>query len=233
MSFRSALAVFAHPDDESFGLGAVLAALAADGTSVRALCFTRGEASTLGKGDDLGRVRTEELLRAASTLGLAGAVALDHPDGGLVDVPLRTLAASVVGQAEMHGADLLVVFDESGVTGHSDHRRATAAALAAADGLNLPVLAWAIPAAVAAALNERFGTVFVGRPPEEVDLEITVDRTVQHQAIACHTSQSSDNPVLRARLGLMGDVELLRWLRAPTAATGTFGPVGQAPSRSS
>ena len=43
---RSALAVIAHPDDESFGLGGVLARLAADGTRVRVLCFTRGEAST-------------------------------------------------------------------------------------------------------------------------------------------------------------------------------------------
>jgi LmbE family N-acetylglucosaminyl deacetylase len=45
-----ALAVIAHPDDESFGLGAVLAAFGA-GTQVRVLCFTRGEASTLGTTD--------------------------------------------------------------------------------------------------------------------------------------------------------------------------------------
>jgi len=43
-----ALAVIAHPDDESFGLGAVLAALSGAGAQVRVLCFTRGEASTLG-----------------------------------------------------------------------------------------------------------------------------------------------------------------------------------------
>jgi len=44
----SVLAVCAHPDDESFGLGATLAAFAAAGSSTALLCFTHGETSTLG-----------------------------------------------------------------------------------------------------------------------------------------------------------------------------------------
>jgi LmbE family N-acetylglucosaminyl deacetylase len=36
------LAVVAHPDDESFGLGAVLSAFIDSGTRVSVLCFTRG-----------------------------------------------------------------------------------------------------------------------------------------------------------------------------------------------
>ncbi|HEX2563405.1 MAG TPA: PIG-L family deacetylase, partial [Acidimicrobiales bacterium] len=44
----AALAVFAHPDDETFGLGAVLAVLVDAGTAVEGLCFTRGGASTVG-----------------------------------------------------------------------------------------------------------------------------------------------------------------------------------------
>ena len=58
----SALAVYAHPDDDTFGLGAVLGALVDAGTAVGGLCFTRGEASTLGgRPDDLGAVRAAEL----------------------------------------------------------------------------------------------------------------------------------------------------------------------------
>ena len=38
-----ALAVIAHPDDESFGLGSVLTAMVDAGTRVAALCFTHGE----------------------------------------------------------------------------------------------------------------------------------------------------------------------------------------------
>lgn len=41
------LAVVAHPDDESFGLGAIIDGLTAGGMAVAVLCFTHGEPSTL------------------------------------------------------------------------------------------------------------------------------------------------------------------------------------------
>ena len=54
---KEALAVVAHPDDESFGLGAVLSTLSRAGVTVRVLCLTHGEASTLGLNADFGDVR--------------------------------------------------------------------------------------------------------------------------------------------------------------------------------
>ena len=57
-------AVVAHPDDETFGLGALLAHLAGEGREVRLLCFTHGEASTLGAAHELGDVRRRELFAA-------------------------------------------------------------------------------------------------------------------------------------------------------------------------
>ena len=215
MGFRSALAVFAHPDDESFGMGAVLARLVSEGTSTRSLCFTRGEASTLGASDDLGTRRAAELADAAAVLGLAGTSILDYPDGGLTPLPLAELARHVEEQVAAEATELLVVFDEGGITGHPDHIRATAAALTAADRLGLPVLAWVVPAAVAERLNAEFGTAFVGRPDDEIDMCLEVDRAVQLRAISCHVSQSTDNPVLWARLELLGRREVLRWLRRP------------------
>ncbi len=44
---RRVLAVVAHPDDESFGLGGLLALLSGGGVPTTVLCFTHGEASTL------------------------------------------------------------------------------------------------------------------------------------------------------------------------------------------
>lgn len=224
MTFRSALAVFAHPDDESFGLGAVLAHLIRDGTPTRALCFTRGEASTLGAARDLGRIRAAELAAAGAVLGLAGTAVLEYPDGGLAQQSLPELAHHVEREAMAADADLLVVFDEAGITGHSDHCRATAAAWVAADRLGLPVLAWAVPDAVARRLNVEFGTGFVGRLDHEVDLVLEVDRQVQLRAISCHASQSGDNTVLRGRLGMLGHREMLRWPRRPAESlAGTSG----------
>ena len=54
---RSVLAICAHPDDESFGLGAVLSAFVDAGARVSLLCFTRGEASTLHTTRDLADAR--------------------------------------------------------------------------------------------------------------------------------------------------------------------------------
>ena len=225
MESRSALAVFAHPDDESFGLGAVLAHLVAQGAVTRALCFTRGEASTLGAADDLGTVRASELAAASAVLGLAGTDLLDYPDGGLAAQSLSELAGHVERHATAAGADLLVVFDEAGITGHPDHCRATAAALRAAERLDLAVLAWSIPDAAARRLNAEFGTGFVGRLEHEIDLVLDVDRKTQLQAIECHASQSTDNPVLWARLALLEQRETLRWLRRTAEGTGgTFAP---------
>jgi LmbE family N-acetylglucosaminyl deacetylase len=214
----AALAVCAHPDDETFGLGGVLGAFVDAGAAVDALCFTRGEASTLGTADDLaalGAVREAELDDAARVLGLRDYELLAYPDGRLTEVPLADLASHVAAAARRRRNDLLVVFDDGGVTGHSDHQQATRAALAAAADLGIGVLAWAVRAPVAAALNAELGTEFLGRCAVEIDLTIPVDRERQQRAIACHRSQATDNPVLRRRLELTGPTEPLRWLRRP------------------
>ena len=64
-SWNRVLVVVAHPDDESFGLGAIIDAFTRQGTAVDVLCFTQGEASTLGASPDLAVIRAEELHAAA------------------------------------------------------------------------------------------------------------------------------------------------------------------------
>lgn len=210
----SALVVCAHPDDESFGLGAVLDHLAKMGIELSVLCLTHGEASTLGaRPGGLARLRADELSAAAGVLGVASIWLHDHPDGMLAGEDSATLAAELAAAIEKSGAELLLVFDRGGVTGHPDHERATALALSAPP--ELPVLAWTLPAAVASQLNDEFGTTFLGRSDDEIDIRLAVDRSCQRRAIACHLSQSGDNPVLWRRLELLGAEESLRWLRRP------------------
>lgn len=201
------LAVCAHPDDESFGLGAVISAFRTAGAGVDVVCFTRGEASSLTEGgiSDLARVRAAEFECAATSLGVSTSTLLDYPDGALAEVPLDTLASHLEGRP-----DLLLVFDEDGISGHPDHRRATEVALEWGRSREVPVLAWAISPTVADRLNAEFGTRFAGRAA--VDFVVRVDRTAQREAIACHQSQSATNPVLWRRLELMGNEERLRWI---------------------
>lgn len=217
----SLLVVCAHPDDESFGLGAIVHSFATRGTKPVVLCFTHGEASTLhGVAGDLGTVRVAELTTAGTHLGVDHVEVLDYPDGMLADQPREGLVAHVVAGARDVDADALLVFDHGGVTGHPDHQAATDAAIAAADELDLLVLAWAIPTATADALNGEFGTTFVGRHPDACDIVLDVDRSAQLAAIRCHASQSSTNTVLQRRLELQPNTECLRVLRPRSATPG-------------
>ncbi|MEU9276265.1 PIG-L deacetylase family protein, partial [Streptomyces sp. NPDC048342] len=210
---RRVLAVVAHPDDESFGLGGLLALLAESGVPTAVLCFTHGESSTLhGRPGDLHTVRADELACAARELGVEGVELTGHPDGALDGIPVPRLAAEVTRLIGERRPTHLLVFDTGGVTGHRDHQRATNAALFAARGAGVAVVAWTLPRHVAGRLNDEFGTSFRGRDPAGCRVVDPVPRERQRRAIACHASQSSDNPVLWRRLELLGDREYLRVL---------------------
>jgi LmbE family N-acetylglucosaminyl deacetylase len=218
-AWSTVLAVVAHPDDESFGLGAILDAFHRAGTRTGVLCLTRGEASTLhGVAGDLAAVRGREFAAAARMLGVTDTVLRDFPDGALDQVCRRRLMGEVIHAARAVRADGLLVFDPSGVTGHPDHAAATAAGLLAAAGLALPVLGWTLPAAAAEALNRELGTGFVGHRAAEIDIELPVDRAKQTAACAAHVSQAIPTSVLWRRLELLGDTEHLRCLFTPPAA---------------
>jgi len=209
---RKILAVCAHPDDESFGLGAIISTLIDQGASIDLVCLTRGEASTLGASlGDLGEARRSELAAAAATLRISAVQQFDHPDGGLSTIDVGLLAKSI--QPLAADSDLLLVFDEGGITGHPDHIQATAAAMAVADQLDLPVLAWTLSARVADTLNAEFNGCFVGRADDEIDIHLPVDRHRQWAAMRCHDSQFTANAVPERRIALTGDVEPLRFLR--------------------
>jgi LmbE family N-acetylglucosaminyl deacetylase len=86
---KTILAVLAHPDDESFGLGGTLALYAQKGYDTYLVCATRGEAGTVDASylngfKDTAELRTGELLRAAKILGLRDVFFLGYRDSGMV-----------------------------------------------------------------------------------------------------------------------------------------------------
>lgn len=212
--WRRVLAVVAHPDDESFALGAVLAGFTTAGATTAVLCFTHGEASTVhGADGDLYALRATEFAAAAAALGVQVATLLHYPDGQLARTCPARLAGEVIDAARATEADGLLVFAPDGVTGHRDHAAATAAALTAAGVLDLPVIGWTVPASVATALNAEYGTGFTGTPAAAIDGTVAVDRSVQRRAVAAHASQAVSGSVLWRRLALLGDGESLLVLR--------------------
>ncbi len=121
------LALFAHPDDESFGPAGTLAKYASAGHEVILVTFTRGEAGTLGISKSLGRQelarrRTEELKCAAQKLHIKTLRHLDYPDKGLSDIPLEEGVRLVSALLSEFQPDLVISFHHDGVSGHMDHR---------------------------------------------------------------------------------------------------------------
>jgi LmbE family N-acetylglucosaminyl deacetylase len=206
-------AVVAHPDDETFGLGALLSNLASEGREVRVLCFTHGEASTVGATDGLGDIRRRELFEAARLLGVAEVTLLDFPDGSLDTVATAELDARIDTWLTA-GVAALVVLEPQGVTGHPDHRAASRAAERIADRRALQVIEWGVDPLTASRLETEHGLSFESIADGPGVHDVRVDRTAQLAAIRCHASQLDDDPVVCKVLALQGEMERVR-IRPP------------------
>lgn len=133
---RSLLAVFAHPDDESYGPGGTLAKYAAEGVSVYLVCATRGEEGTLGdppicSREELGKVREQELACARQVLGIKEVRLLDYRDSTLEQQRAVEIEEKIVRAMREFKPQVVLTFPPDGVTGHPDHitmHRCTASA---------------------------------------------------------------------------------------------------------
>lgn len=126
-SDRTLLFVFAHPDDESYGVAGTIARYARQpGTRVAVATLTRGESSrhleTLGISPaELGRRRGDEVKAALRLLGCDEHYQYDYPDGGMRQVDPRAVEATVRDLVRRVRPDVLATFDITGISGHPDH----------------------------------------------------------------------------------------------------------------
>jgi LmbE family N-acetylglucosaminyl deacetylase len=212
--WTSVLAVMAHPDDASFGLGAVLDAFIFAGASVEVLCLTHGQAWTLDEAPgDLAALRGAELTSAADVLGPVRVRMQDCPDGTLSEVRQTRLANKVVATADSCHPDGLLVFDTPAVSGHLDHVAAALVAQLAAETLDLPVLGWSLSETAATQLIGEFGVGFTGHQDAQIDMRVTVDRARQRMASHANAGKALLGSTQRRRLELLAETESLRWLR--------------------
>ncbi|MFP4513277.1 MAG: PIG-L deacetylase family protein [Acidimicrobiales bacterium] len=120
------LSVWAHPDDETFLAGGVMAAAAANGQRVVCVSATAGELGTDDPDrwppDRLGQVRRWEAAAAMAVLGVSDHRFLDYPDGGLAtldrDEPIDRIASLIDEVAP----DTILTFGPDGRTFHPDHQ---------------------------------------------------------------------------------------------------------------
>lgn len=137
-SMPALLAVLAHPDDESFGMGGTLALYSRRGYRVYLICATRGEVGTVDpeymRGhDSIAHLREAELRCAAEHLGLEAVYFLGYRDSGMagsaenrhpdaqVAHPVDEVAGRIVEYIRRLKPDVVLTFDPIGGYRHPDH----------------------------------------------------------------------------------------------------------------
>jgi LmbE family N-acetylglucosaminyl deacetylase len=136
------LCILAHPDDETLGVGGMLAMYAEDpDVETHLVVATRGEYGWWGDEKDfpgpqaLGAVREAELREAAAVLGVEDVQFLDYIDGHVDEADPGTVVAQMASHIRRLRPEVVVTFPHDGIYGHPDHiavcQVATAAVVAA------------------------------------------------------------------------------------------------------
>jgi LmbE family N-acetylglucosaminyl deacetylase len=121
------LGVFAHPDDESMGMGATFAKYAAEGVETHLVCASRGERGWSGPEEQfpglegLGKIRTQELENAVNILGIKSLSFLGYIDGDVDQANHAEAIDRIVTHIRRIQPQVVVTFGHDGIYGHPDH----------------------------------------------------------------------------------------------------------------
>ena len=127
MTSLKLLAVFAHPDDESMGMGGTLAKYSAEGDDTHLICASRGERGWFGPEEQnpglerLGQLRTVELTNAVNALGMKSLHFLDYIDGDVDQANHAEAIRKIVTHIRTIQPQVIVTFPPDGNYGHPDH----------------------------------------------------------------------------------------------------------------
>ncbi|GAB4519072.1 MAG: PIG-L family deacetylase [Anaerolineae bacterium] len=141
MADRRILIAMAHPDDESFGLGGLIAKYVDAGVDVYLICSTNGDAGTIDPEllegyESKAALRLAELDCAAEKLGFKEVFKLGYKDSGMMGAPENNDPESSWSVWNHHPAELVqrvteiirqvkpqvvITFNRYGGYGHPDH----------------------------------------------------------------------------------------------------------------
>jgi LmbE family N-acetylglucosaminyl deacetylase len=213
------LLVVAHPDDETFGCGSLLADAHQRGARTVVCCATRGEAGEDLSGStasdvELAERREAELRHAAELLGVDELEVLGFADSGwdgpapagsLVNVDPRVLTAAVEDVLVRHRPDIVVTLDPTGSDGHRDHAAvgdATTAAFRRRVTWGASLYHWCLPRSLMQEWSRHTAeanpdSVYLETQLGRIDEDITTRPVYRHlidqrrTAIAAHATQAS------------------------------------------
>jgi len=204
MKISALLAVFAHPDDETFRCGGTLALLAQRGVRVQVLTATRGQAGSRGDPplctpEELPTVREKELRSACAALGLLPPILLDYQDGKLPESDPERIISEILAVVRELRPQIMLTFGTEGLSGHPDHIAigcAAAKAFRRAEDVSA-IYTLAVPRSLAETLGmKQIRTV----PDENITLAVDVSSVWEAKisAIRSHRTQMGESPILIA-----------------------------------
>jgi len=198
------LGIWAHPDDEVFVSGGLLADAARRGERVVCIYMTNGEAG-LSYGQpsspaDLAALRRRELETSLAHLGVRERSFFGYPDGCLRQVSEQDVISRIHGALDELQPDEIVTFGSDGFTGHPDHKALSASVGGAmclwdqpGARLNEVVMSTEWKDAFVPALNE-FDAFLPGHPTasDDPDISLRLDDELldaKVEALRAHASQ--------------------------------------------
>ena len=189
---RSAMAIFAHPDDAEFTVAGTPAKWASAGCETTVVLITSGNVGThdpTHTREELARVREEETRAAMGVLGVRRVVFLGHNDCEVENT--LDLRRRLVREIRAHRPEVVVCADPRALffgdryVNHPDHRAGGAAAIEASFPCAEMELLWPT-----AGVPHRVQAIYVSstmEPNTRIDVTETIDAKID--ALRCHRSQ--------------------------------------------
>jgi LmbE family N-acetylglucosaminyl deacetylase len=210
---KTLVAVFAHADDEG-AAAPILARYAREGVRVYLVIATDGAQggahTSIPRGPELARVRSEEARCAADALGIHAPILLGFPDaqlGNYIEDPTRLfqLTARVQGELQRLRPDAVITWGPDGATGHPDHRIVssvmTQLVRAGAPGAPERLFYVSLPVEGFRLMNPARGEpAFLIPLAKYFSTHVsfsTADFEASRRSMACHKTQYSDEVVQR------------------------------------
>ena len=208
------LGIWAHPDDEAYLSGGLMALASDAGSRVVCVTATRGELGTpdpqTWPPERLAAARTTELACCLSILGVTEHQWLGYRDGQCAaDEPDAVSALCEV--IDRVGPDTVLTFGPDGYTGHPDHQAVAAWTAAAVDRLARPGIRLLQAAAGERRsrqwhdLNERLGVFEPGYPitvpDDRLAIDLVLDRDTAARKVRALAAQETQTAGLIAAMG--------------------------------
>ncbi|XP_073472987.1 N-acetylglucosaminyl-phosphatidylinositol de-N-acetylase isoform X2 [Aquarana catesbeiana] len=117
---RAPLLLIAHPDDECMFFSPTILGLLQEQRPLSVLCCSTGNYYNQGE------VRKKELFQSCAALGIpaSNVTVIDHrnlPDSPNVQWDTHLLSDLILTHIKQKNIDLVITFDEKGISGHSNH----------------------------------------------------------------------------------------------------------------